>query len=122
MNVLPLLALALVGALVSVAFLVQSRRAGTVCAAVAATPQGTVFLLPNVVWGLLWYAALAAFAVLGGPTWVCWVFLAGSTATLALGAYLVWSLVKVLRTHCALCYTGHAVNVGAFVALVLACA
>ena len=97
----------------------QSRRAGTVCARVAATPQGTVFLLPNVVWGLAWYAALAAFAVAGGHAWLGWALLAGSVATIVLGAYLVWSLVKVLRTHCALCYAGHAVNVAVFVVLAL---
>lgn len=115
------LALALAGVAVSVVFLVQSRRAGTSCAAVAATPQGMLFLAPNVVWGIGWYAAVAAFAVVGGPAWACWAFVAGALVALAVGAYLVHALVVVLRMPCALCFTGHAVNAALLLALVLAC-
>ncbi len=83
------------------------------CASVIFTPSARVFGPPNSLLGQVYYAGLLAgamFGVLGDP-WVWRLCIAASLATVALGAYLSYALLFVLRVPCPLCFASHGINV-----------
>jgi uncharacterized membrane protein len=94
------------------------------CVIVFATPYARLFGgAPNVAAGIPWCLALLGLAgtwVATGRLVVPWPFLAVAAATLAVGAYLIYALVVVLKQPCPLCMTGHALH--AAIAALLAAA
>ena len=93
------------------------RMGEDTCAFVVVTPQARIFGPPNAVLGLLFYVVLAVAAMGGGleQAPVRWVLLAASGVTVALGLFLTYSLLFVLRVRCVLCLTSHLVNLGLFI-------
>jgi len=94
------------------------------CAQVVHTPQARVFVLPNSVYGFGWYglAAAAAAAQLATGEWLaCLPLVAIGLFTVAFSSYLFFQLRARLKTHCVLCYTGHALNVLLTVLFGIAC-
>ena len=71
-----------------------------------------IFGVPNSVVGQLFYLALATAGLTGGlDQSVARLLLTGvSGVAVLLGAYLTYALLVVLRVHCILCYTSHAIN------------
>jgi uncharacterized membrane protein len=94
------------------------------CVIVFATPYARLFGgAPNVAAGIPWCVALlglAGYWMAAGRLVVPWPFLAAAAATLAVGAYLIYALVAVLKQPCPLCMTAHALH--AAIAGVLAAA
>lgn len=89
------------------------------CAFVVFTPQARVFGPPNAVLGLLFYVVLALVAMGGAldEPWVRMVMLAAGGVTVALGLFLTYSLLFVIRVRCVLCLASHVVNLVLFVIL-----
>lgn len=98
-------------------------REGSNCVTVVQTPYARVFGVPNSLLGIFFYFAVIAWVVFAAwmeteanPAGLHLVVLFGelliAAAALAvlLGVYLIYSLIAKLRTHCPLCYTGHAIN------------
>lgn len=81
------------------------------------TPHAAIGPIPNAALGVVFYAAVAA-VTLWFPA-LKPLALVAAGAAVAYGVYLVYVLRRVLRTHCRVCYTGHAVNAALFVALLL---
>lgn len=123
-----LLALAATGAYVALYFVLVTYRVvppsvrwvppvcrmdeGT-CARVVWTREARLLGLPNSVYGLAWYAVVLAAAV----AWIATgdlpakpLLLAGSVASVAMSAVLLWALLVRLRTRCPLCFVGQAAN------------
>ena len=76
------------------------------CTTVIHTPYARLLGVPNAVLGLFYYAGVAAWAVLAlsGPVagWLTDALLLAAAAVVALAPYLVWALVRQLRTWCPL--------------------
>ena len=76
------------------------------CAVVVATPYARLFGgAPNVLVGIPWCLALlglAAYWMASGRLVVPWPYLAVAAASLAVGAYLIYALVAVLKQPCPL--------------------
>lgn len=91
------------------------------CARVVDTPRAKVFGLPNSLLGQLWYVALIVGVVTGAIGWpvVGSLFLFAAMGTVALGAYLTYSLLFLTRVNCRLCFTSHALNAALLVLLVV---
>lgn len=90
------------------------------CASIIHTPRARVFGVPNSVLGQLWYLTLlgsVAAGQLAEPIWWWGLLVAAAAATVALGAFLTWSLLFVTRVPCRLCFTSHALNLVIFVLL-----
>jgi uncharacterized membrane protein len=86
------------------------------CALVVFTPQARVFGPPNAVLGLVFYVMLAAAALEGGldePS-IRLAMLGATGATVALGLFLTYSLLFVIRVKCVLCLSSHVVNLALF--------
>ena len=86
------------------------------CALVVFTPQARVFGPPNAVLGLVFYVVLAAAALEGGldePS-IRLAMLGATGATVALGLFLTYSLLCVIRVRCVLCLSSHMVNLALF--------
>ena len=98
------------------------RMDAQTCASVVFARQARVFGLPNSLLGQVFYAAVGVAVGVGGLEQpVTRVALAAASgATVLLGLYLTWSLLVVLRVHCPLCYTAHAINLALFVMLLSA--
>ena len=88
------------------------------CATIVFTPRARVFGLPNSVLGQVFYAALVIGALTGrfegGPLTL---YLLASLVTVALGAYLTYSLLFLTRVPCKLCFTSHFINLVIFIML-----
>jgi uncharacterized membrane protein len=93
------------------------RMGEDTCAFVVFTPQARIFGPPNAVLGLLFYVVLAVVAMGGAldesPVRV--VMLAISGVTVAVGLFLTYSLLFVIRVRCVLCLASHVVNLVLFV-------
>lgn len=82
------------------------------CASIVFTPRARLLGPPNSVLGQLYYLALLAAAasdvLVVGP----WRYglLAAAGVTVALGAFLTYSLLFVTRVRCVLCFASHAIN------------
>ncbi len=94
-------------------------REGSNCVTVVQTPWARVFGVPNSLLGIVYYLALAAWALTGprvdlqlagAVVPLRWFFLAASGVTVLLGSYLIYALLKKLHTHCPLCYLAHGIN------------
>lgn len=94
---------------------------GGICRRVVATKYGRLFFgQPNVVLGLPWcvlvIACAAAFLVTGAfPLWWPCVLVAG--ASVAVGFYLTYALLVILKEPCPLCITGHVAHTAMFLLL-----
>lgn len=88
------------------------------CAYVLETPQAKVFGLPNSALGIVYYLLVLSRCASGpwAPIWES-ALLASALLTVALGAYLTYSLLYRLRVTCPLCLLSHAAN--ALIALLL---
>lgn len=89
------------------------------CTLVVFTPQARVFGAPNSLLGQGYYLALLIGVSNGTalqPPWV-YGYLAVAAATVALAAYLSYSLIYVLRVRCVLCFASHTINTALFVLL-----
>ena len=92
------------------------------CATIVFTPQARVFGLPNSVLGQAFYLTILLGAGLGwidGPDPLPVVFVVASGLTVAVGVYLSYSLLFVLRVACPLCFTSHGINLVIFGLLLL---
>lgn len=103
------------------------RMDGAACARIVDAPQARVLGLPNSVYGVPWYAGLVALMghVLGGgalPEAGCLLLVTAAALVVALSAYLAWSLLYRLRTHCPLCYVAHVLNAAILALLAAFCA
>jgi uncharacterized membrane protein len=87
------------------------------CATIVFTPRARVLGLPNSVLGQVFYVAiwisLARGFLFSSPQY--YLFLLASLLTVALGAYLTFSLLFLTRVPCKLCFTTHAINFAIFV-------
>ena len=97
-------------------------REGSSCVTVVQTPYARVVGLPNSLLGIIYYAVLILWTAVSAlaPAWFIWLLIAASAVTVVLGFYLVYALNVKLRTHCPLCYMGHAINAMLFVLLIFA--
>ena len=89
------------------------------CVSLLQTPQAKLFGVPNFVLGILYYLILMLAGMvlpLENLDAVYWGLVGATFITVIAGAYLIYSLMFVLRTNCPLCYASHAIN---FVLLVL---
>lgn len=89
------------------------------CATVVDTPRARVLGLPNSVLGQGFYAALLIGVPTGlatSPPW-SWLYLGASALTVALAAFLTYSLLFITRVPCRLCFASHAINLAIFVLL-----
>jgi len=67
------------------------------------------FGIPNALFGILFYLALAIVIWFASAWW--WVFIFAAVAAAALtSAYLAYRLLFVARATCPYCWTAHAVN------------
>ena len=89
------------------------RMGEDTCASIVFAPQARIFGVPNSVVGQLFYFALATAILTGGldQSVARLLLTAVSSVAVLLGAYLTYALLVVLRVHCILCYTSHAINV-----------
>jgi uncharacterized membrane protein len=106
-------------------------REDSSCVTVVRTPYARVFGVPNSLLGIVYYALLLVWVVfvprhvsIAGhvlrPFETLGLLLLGaSLSTVVLGFYLIYALCRILYTHCALCYTAHAINIALFVLLIL---
>ncbi len=98
-------------------------REGSNCVTVVQTPYARVFGVPNSLLGIFFYIGVIAWAIVavwtesGGNDGrihlmgiLGWPILAAACIAVALGFYLIYSLIVKLHTHCPLCYTAHAIN------------
>jgi uncharacterized membrane protein len=112
---------------------VLCARAGSSCVTVVQTPYGSVFGVPNSLLGIIYYALLILWAAAGqsvsfgfhlGMTSYSITFsnllIAGSSATVALGFYLIFALRRILHTDCPFCYAAHVINLILLVLLIVA--
>ncbi len=76
------------------------------CITVIHTPYARLLGVPNAVLGLFYYAGVAAWAALAlngvAPGWLTDALLLAAAVVVALAPYLVWALVRRLRTWCPL--------------------
>jgi len=84
------------------------------CQVLFRTRQAALVWLPNAVWGLCLYAAVAAGLVLAWPPWL---LVAGASPALAMSVYLAVHLLRN-RLECRICWAGHVANATLFTALV----
>ncbi len=87
------------------------ERGGLTEPSVVQTPRAKLFAgLPNALFGMVYYAALAAVSwpAVGRP--VLMLALAASLGAAATSAYLAYSLLFITRRSCAFCWTAHFVN------------
>ena len=89
------------------------RMGKDTCASIVFAPQARIFGVPNSVVGQLFYLTLATASLTGGLDQSVARLLLTTVSSVAvlLGAYLTYALLVVLRVHCILCYTSHAINV-----------
>ncbi len=92
----------------------------TTCQHLMSTRNARILGVPNFVLGLLYYTAMALYAIGGNSVQkiisfplVAFV----SLLTVFLGMYLVYGLVAKLKMHCVLCYASHTSNLIIFLAL-----
>lgn len=90
------------------------------CAAIVFTPRARLLGVPNSLLGQLYYLSLllAAGGGMLGQTGLLQALLAASALTVAMGAYLTYSLLFVTRVNCRLCFASHAINLALLVLLV----
>lgn len=88
------------------------RMGKDACASIIFAPQARIFGVPNSVVGQLFYLAVATAVLTGGldQSVARLLLTAVSGVAVFLGAYLTYALLVVLRVHCILCYTSHAIN------------
>ncbi len=82
------------------------RIDGATCLRLLATPDAKVFGIPNSLVGLIYYVSILVLPIPIFET----VFLVASIFAVGLGMYLTHSLLVKLKTHCALCYVAHLIN------------
>lgn len=82
------------------------------CASVIFTPSARVFGPPNSLLGQIYYAALLVATPLGllADPWAWRLLVAASLVTVALGIYLSYALLAILRVPCPLCFAAHGIN------------
>jgi uncharacterized membrane protein len=90
------------------------------CASIVFTPRARVFGLPNSVLGQVFYAALVIGGLAGRlEGGALTLYLLASLVTVALGAYLTYSLLFLTRVPCTLCFTSHLINLVIFIMLLI---
>jgi uncharacterized membrane protein len=87
------------------------------CASIVFTPRARLFGVPNSVLGQAFYLTLVT-AVSSGwlardPVYA--LVAVASGVTVAVGAYLSYSLLFITRVPCLLCFVSHAINLVVFV-------
>jgi len=112
--------LALEGLVISMQTYRQTRKleerseAGDLAAsgAVALTPQGRLFNIPNGLTASAYFAVVALLSVTGllDRSWVRKAAVTISWLSLGVSGFLVFSLLFVLRRNCPLCIRAHALN------------
>ena len=89
---------------------VLARRGMLAEPSVVQTPRATLFLgLPNALFGVVYYALVAAGSWLGARP-LLWAALAAAFLAACTSAYLAYTLAFVTRTACPYCWTAHAAN------------
>lgn len=83
------------------------------CTNVVHTPSAKVIAgVPNALFGVAYYVAMLIAAATGllwqRSTLLLFVF--ASATTVALGLYLTYQLIAVMRVRCVLCITSHVIN------------
>jgi uncharacterized membrane protein len=88
------------------------RMSGDSCLSIVDSPQARLFGVPNSLLGILYYLGVfvAAIGNLTPSTMLYDGLLAVSIGTLLIAAYLIYSLLAVLKVRCVLCLTGHILN------------
>lgn len=90
------------------------------CFTVLDSDHARVFGVPNCVLGLGWYGAATVGGTVGAVTgtipFLELLTLVG-VVTVAVSVYLAYALLRILETHCRLCYTSHLLNAGLLVCL-----
>jgi uncharacterized membrane protein len=103
---------------------------GSTCVTVLRTPFARVFGTPNSLMGIVYYLALIGWVLAdggsasagGAAVWlrsVRWLLVGASGVAVVLALYLTHALWRILRVHCLLCYTAHAINIALLVLLIL---
>ena len=98
------------------------RLEAKTCRQIIDTREARVFGVPNSLLGVAYYLVLGFVAVRGAPLPAPWpaLLLAAAWGTVALGVYLTYRLLFVLRVPCPLCLFSHALNLGIALFLTLA--
>jgi len=80
-------------------------------ASVVQSPRAKLFAgVPNALFGMLYYPALAAVSWLFAGAMPLWFVLAVVAFAAATSAYLAYSLLFVTRRSCPYCWSAHVVN------------
>lgn len=96
------------------------RMGETTCGFLLATSDARLFGIPNFYAGLLFYASLLMFLILSGDVQEYkTLLLVASGATVAMGIFLMHSLLVRIRVHCVLCFVSHAINAFIFILLLV---
>lgn len=96
-------------------------REGSNCVTVVQTPYARVFGVPNSLLGIIYYLLVVFWALVGRLVpGLLWALIGASVATVLLGFYLIYSLLRRLHTHCPFCYMAHAINAALMVLFILA--
>lgn len=88
------------------------------CGSVVHTRYGHLFIVPNGVWGIAWYALVVACTGLGLTGVLRPLLLAASLGTVLVAVYLIDALDRRLGVFCVLCYLSHGINALLFLSLV----
>ncbi len=90
------------------------RLEARTCRQILDTREARVFGVPNSAVGMAYYLVLGLAAALGDRLPAPWpaLLLAAAWGTVALGGYLTYRLLAVLRVPCPLCLFSHALNLG----------
>lgn len=94
------------------------------CATVVDSDHGHLFGPPNSVLGLAWYGAATGAGAAGlvtGQIPLCATLILIAVVSVAVSLYLAYALVRILETHCRLCYTSHLLNGALLVTLAAGC-
>ncbi len=81
------------------------------CTKAIGSGYGSMFLVPNSIFGILFYGIVLALAVLGLVQWVFWL----SAASVLGSIYLAYLSFYKLRIICPLCTAAYLINIGLLV-------
>lgn len=87
------------------------------CQLIINTKYARILGLPNFVYGLLYYIVIFLFAIFNFNGYIKTAMAIISLSTVALGAYLSYVLMRILKVKCLLCFISHIVNF--FIAILL---
>lgn len=95
------------------------RLPNDACLLITQTKYARILGLPNFLYGLFYYSFLIFLAIFEDKGYIKVVFVVIAWFVVALGVYLSYVLVKVLKINCVLCFISHILNLAIAILLSL---